>query len=100
MGNIVEQIFRAELRHFTALLTSFIIFNLGMVLIFVFQGKNLKVWKKKIITAWIIIDIVIIIMVPLNATKRYQERIIPNNTLNEETQNKALEEKKKKLGIE
>lgn len=98
--NFIEQVIRADLRAATGFITFFFILNLGLVLLFIFKGKKLGEWKKKIIWSWVIVDLFIIIMVPFMAAKRYQERLIPNEALSEESQDQKLDEKKKKLGIE
>ena len=101
MFNFFEQAIRADLRAFTGFLTLFIIINIVFIIGWVFFGKKIpKEYKTKLILALIIFDLATVILVPLSITKRYQEKLIPNQKINEKTIDDRMEQKRKKMGIE
>ncbi len=101
MFTFFEQAFRADLRAFTGYLTLFIIINLICIIGVIFFSKKIpKPIKSKLIMVWIVFDLATIILVPMSITKRYQEKLIPNNKIDESAIENRMDKKRKKMGLE
>ncbi len=83
--DLIEQLFRSDLRMWTGLITTLLILNV-VIAIISFKKKSLpKGIQKHFGKTWILLNIVIIALQIFTTAKRYQERLIPPQEMPEST---------------
>ena len=82
---LIEQLFRSDLRMWTGFITLFLILNV-VIAIVAFKKKSLpKGIQKHFGKIWILLNVVIIVFQIFTTVKRYQERLIPPQEMPENT---------------